>query len=128
MTDDSQREFQFEGTIFTGGGDTYRVVPLCPAWLNPWWWQARRSAAARVEPGVYDDAETYTADRWSLTFRLTDIAISDMGGQLKSGWRYTLRLSASNQSEATDRAKAFLDSRDAADYTVSAYQNGGQRG
>jgi hypothetical protein len=76
---------------------------------------------------VYDDAETYTADRWSLTFRLTDIAIEDTGGQFKSGWTYTLRLAASDRSEAADRAETFLESRDAADYTVSACQTEGQR-
>jgi hypothetical protein len=123
--DGSQDEFRFEGTIFTGGRDAYRVVPLCPAWLNPWRWQARRRAAARVTPGVYDDAETYTGDRWALRFRLTDIALSDMDDHFTSGWTYTLRLAAIDRSEAADRAETFLDSRDAADYTISACQNSG---
>lgn len=128
QTDRSQQEFRFEGTIFTGGVDSYRVIPFCPAVLNPSRWQARRSAVNRVNPGVYDDAETYTADRWSLRFRLTDIAIDDMGGHFKSGWTYTLRLSAIDRSEAFDRAETFLANRDAADYTVTACQNrGGSR-
>ena len=35
------------GTIFTDGSASYRELLLCPAWLNPWHWQARRNASDR---------------------------------------------------------------------------------
>jgi hypothetical protein len=116
-TTDSEQTFRFEGTAFTSV-ESYQAEFL-PAWLNPWRRRAHDRAIKRVAPAVYADGETYTEDRWSLTFRLTDVVLDDLGDRFKLGWEFTLRLRAADRHQARERAESFLDmDSDIADYTI----------
>lgn len=114
-----QKKYRFEGAIITSV-EEYRAVPCLPVRLNPWRWRARRRAVERVEPALHSDGEAYTDDRWEITFRLTDIELDDMVNRFNIGWKFALRLQATDRVEARERAEDFLGKfRYAADHTIS---------
>lgn len=108
QTEQSQQEFQFEGTVSTNIA-AYHEVSHLPAGLNPWRWCTPRGNIEQLKPILHSDDEAYTEDRWSITFRLTDVAPSDRGDRSKIRRDYTLTLRAANRTEARDRAKTFLN-------------------
>ncbi len=124
QAEQSQQEFQFEGTVFMSVASHHQVSHL-PASLNPWRWCAPRRNIEQLKPALHSDDETYTEDRWSITFRLTDVAPFDRDNRSKIKRDYTLTLRAANRTEARNRAKTFLDEFwSATEYTIYETERG----
>lgn len=118
QTDQPKREFRFTGMTLTST-ESYRPVPILPRWLNPWWWNARRRAIERVEPVVHTDTFVTTDGLWELTLRHTDMGLQDGDDHFKISRNYTLRIRATDRTEARNDAELYLDALLSDEYTLS---------